>query len=100
MPLLVHSALAVPLVYDSMKHLARARARVVEKVAQLRTHVDAGGLMLKDGELNSFSMPGTFAIAYQVRAACQYSPFHPVVTTHLHALCDTRPGFQRCTPDG
>lgn len=96
--LAVHGALAVPLLYDSTEHVARERQRLLQRIAQLHTRVKTDGLVLADGELNSFSMPGTFKIAYQVSEEPRfcfalYGPAHETRHLTLHA---TTLGVQRC----
>jgi hypothetical protein len=95
--LAVHSALAVPLLYDSTEHVARERQRLLQRIAQLHTRVKTDGLVLADGELNSFSMPGTFKIAYQVSEEPRFcfalfGPAHETRRLTLHATL----GVQRC----
>jgi hypothetical protein len=81
--LLVHQALLIPAVYESEAELARHRSDLERRLSSLHGLGLSGGISLPT--LDSFSMPGTFRIAYQGendqsvmrRIAEMYVSLHP-----------------------
>jgi len=84
----VHSALFCPHYFHSRDDVTRWRARIETKIANATALCHAGHLRLETADLSSYSMPGTFDVAYMGRNdrnlsisvgrlyACLHPPLH------------------------